>query len=100
MALKERYDFANLHNMMEEGVLTELERQLEAIADEDLCKCNDCVLDMACFSLNSLTPKYRSSLMGGIYARAELDEHEEQVRQAVSSAIERVSQNPLCENFR
>jgi competence protein ComFB len=100
MALRERYDLSDLTNQMEKFVFDELERQLEGIADEDICKCNDCILDMVCFALNSLQPRYRSSLIGSIYARVESEEVSNNVRLSVTRAIQKISQNPLCGNVR
>jgi len=98
MALSDRYDLSHMANQMENFVFEELERQLDEIADEDICKCNDCVVDMACYALNHLGPRYRSSLMGSLYARIESDEVKESVQKNVAEAIQKISQNPLCGN--
>ena len=100
MALSEKYDLSDLTNQMEDFVFDELERQLDAIADEDICKCNDCVLDMACFALNNLTPRYRSSLIGSLYARVESEEVRRSVQGSVADAVQKISQNPLCGNVK
>ena len=100
MALDDKYDLTDLTNQMEDFVFEELEKQLDAIADEDICKCNDCILDMACYALNNLTPRYRSSLIGSLYAKVESDEERHNVHDNVSEAIQKISQNPLCGNVR
>ena len=100
MSLADRYDLSDLENQMETFVFNELERQLDAIADEDICKCRDCVLDMISYALNNLTPRYRSSLLGSLYAKAEEGNVQDQVEGAVSTAIEKITQNPLCGNVR
>ena len=100
MALSDKYDLSDLTNQMEDFVFDELERQLNAIADEDICKCNDCILDMTCFALNNLAPRYRSSLIGSLYARVESSEVKENVAGIVAEAIQKISQNPLCGNVR
>lgn len=100
MALDDKYDLTDLTNQMESFVFEELEHQLDAIADEDICKCNDCVLDMACYALNSITPRYRSSLIGSLYAKVESDEVLRSVGGSVADAVQRISQNPLCGNVR
>jgi competence protein ComFB len=100
MALSEKYDLSDLTNQMEDFVFGELERQLDAIADEDICKCNDCILDMACLALNNLAPKYRSSLIGSMYAKVESDEEKDNVNGSVADAIQKISQNPLCGNVK
>ena len=99
MALSEKYDLSDLTNQMEDFVFNELEHQLATIADEDICKCNDCILDMACYALNNVSPMYRSSLMGSLYAKVETDKVSKSVRSNVSEAIQKISQNPLCGNI-
>ena len=100
MALSDNYDLSALTNQMEVFVFKELDHQLAAIADEDICKCNDCILDMACYALNNVPPRYRSSMMGSLYAKVETDEVSKSVRRNVTEAIQKISQNPLCGNVR
>jgi len=93
MSLRDTYDFDGLVNEAERLVLGELEAQL-AQAD-DLCKCQDCVLDMAAFALNNTRPAYRVSLMGSVYARSTAAaESTLDLKRAVRDAIVRVKANP------
>jgi competence protein ComFB len=89
------YDFGNLKNEAERLVLEELERQLEAYPI-DICKCNDCVVDMAAMGLNAVKPLYRSSLLGGIYTAEAMrdDSYAKSIKHAVKIAIEKISLNP------
>lgn len=89
-----RYDLTDLNNEAERFVLRELSRQLELPENEDVCREEECILDMVAFALNHVTPLYRTTLMGRLYAPALDEEHAEEVRQAVSGAIERVRENP------
>lgn len=100
MALSDKYELSDLTNQMEDFVFTELEEQLDKIADEDICKCNDCILDMSCYALNNLTPRYRSSLIGSLYAKVEDEGVSKIVESQVTEAIQKISQNPLCGNVR
>jgi competence protein ComFB len=95
MAGLEGYDFQNLSNLTEKIVLDELERQLDQYKT-DICKCNDCVVDMAAMALNSVKPLYRCSLLGELYtAEAKNDAaYAKSIEKAVSLAIEKVSLNP------
>ena len=95
MAFRDKYDFVHLKNEAENLVINELERQLEA-ADESVCRCNDCVLDIATMALNSVKPLYHVSLMGTLYAAVAMDEktYASSVREAVFKAIEKVHKNP------
>jgi competence protein ComFB len=95
MALAGIYDFEFLKNEAEELVLQELERQLAAIS-EAVCRCNECIVDMAAIALNSVKPLYRFSLLGTQYAAQAMSEetYAESVRNAVTEAISKVNGNP------
>lgn len=94
MALEDYYDLSHLKNHTEESVYIELEKQLVDIPDEDICKCNTCIVDMACLALNGLPARYRASLMGTIYSRAQDEAFEEKVKSMVAQAIAKISINP------
>ena len=95
MAIINDYDFENLKNEAENLVITELGRQLDNYSDP-ICKCNDCVVDMAARALNTVKPLYRVSLLGGLYTAHAMDEktYGTSVREAVFKAIEKVRKNP------
>ena len=97
MAL-DNYNFDNLKNEAEVQILGELERQLETYT-ATLCRCNDCILDMAAMALNTVKPLYRVSLLGSLYAATTMDEktYASSVRDAVFRAIEKVRKNPSHE---
>ena len=93
MSLRDAYDFDGLVNEAERLVLEELEAQLSQA--NDMCTCQDCVLDMAAFALNNTKPAYRVSLMGSVYARSTTStESSLDVKHAVRDAIIRVKANP------
>lgn len=93
MGIRDDYDFGVLVNETERMVADELERRLAERSG--ICLCQDCVLDMAAFALNSLKPLYRVSLLGSMYAQA-LDGggYATDVKVAVATAIDKVSANP------
>jgi competence protein ComFB len=95
MALADKYDFELLKNEAEQLVLNELEKQLED-QKGDMCRCNECVVDMAAIALNSVKPLYRFSLLGTQYAAQAMTEqsYAKNVHQAVAQAIDRVRANP------
>jgi competence protein ComFB len=94
MAL-DNYDFSLLTNETEKLVLTELERQLNE-APDSICRCNECVVDMACAALNTVRPLYHHSLMGALYTAAAMEdaEYANELRAAVAAAIKKVARNP------
>jgi competence protein ComFB len=95
MALTDRYDFELLENEAEKLVFKELEQQL-ADYDGELCRCNECVIDMAAMALNGVKPLYRVSLLGTLYAAEAMNDevYASSVREAVSNAIGKVKENP------
>ena len=96
MSLKDAYDFEFLVNEAERLVLEELEEQLERDTGNKICKCQDCILDMATYAFNNVRPAYRVSLLGKLYSDAVTGtEYEEEISAAVEAAIEKVSKNPM-----
>jgi competence protein ComFB len=95
MNFEETYGLDEIKNEVEEVAFQELETQLNNISDEDICKCKDCVQDMACFALNQIKPRYTVSLLGSLYTRAETDSLLDDIREIVAMSIEKISQNPL-----
>jgi competence protein ComFB len=95
MAFTDTYDFELLKNEAEQMVLHELEKQLAA-RGEEVCRCNECVVDMAAIALNTVKPLYRFSLLGTLYAAQAMNEqsYADSVQRAVAQAIERVRTNP------
>ena len=95
MAFIDEYNFEHLKNEAENLVIKDLDRQLEAFP-EPICRCNDCVLDMAAIALNNVKPLYRVSLLGTLYAASAMDEktYATSIREAVFIAIEKVRKNP------
>jgi competence protein ComFB len=93
MALRDDYDFDSLVNEAERAVLAELEAQIARLSG--ICKCQDCVLDMAAYALNNVKPAYRVSLMGTVYAReGSGGENAQEIRRVVSEAIKKIQGNP------
>lgn len=100
MAFKDDYDFELLVNEAENLVIEELEKQLDKEEYKDICKCQDCILDMATLALNKIKPKYRSSFTGVIYAQQFHDgKYKEEADQAIKDAIDKVSKNPSHETM-
>ena len=86
MDLTKMYSFEELTNEAERLVLDELGRALEPHKDSDWVS-EDCVLDMAAYALNKITPMYRVNLLGRLYADTLLEQHGNEIRSAVAEAI-------------
>ena len=84
-----------LVNEAKKLVIAEMESQFEDDTENKICRCQDCILDMAALALNNIKPSYRSSFTGVIYAQQLQDgRYMEQVKSAVKNAIEKVKKNP------
>lgn len=95
MPFKDTYDFDMLRNEAENLVIDELELQLSEEKNAKICKCQECILDMAAHALNNLKPKYRASYTGIIYAQQyQSGQYKEDVTKFVKSAIKKISANP------
>ena len=96
MAMINDYDFSIIKNEAENMVILEMERQLDG---SEVCRCEDCILDIATFALNKVDPRYRVSLMGTIYAHAMEDtEYGLEIKTAVKEAIAKIASNPSHED--
>ena len=95
MAFTDEYDFDLLKNEAEQLVIRELEKQLGE-KESEICRCNECIVDMAAIALNSIKPLYRFSLLGTQYAAQAMNDldYAESVRYAVAQGIEKVGANP------
>jgi competence protein ComFB len=95
MSFTDKYDFDLLKNEAEILVINEMEQQLEAESD-DMCRGNECIVDMAAIALNSVKPLYRFSLLGTLYASQAMSEqaYADNVKKAVAFAIKKVKKNP------
>jgi len=95
MGLIDEYDFDLLKNEAENLVIHEMERQLET-EQEGMCRCNECIVDIAAISLNTVKPLYRFSLLGTLYAAQAMSEqsYAESIKEAVAMAIKKVRENP------
>ena len=96
MAFKDEYNFDVLKNEAEVMVIREMEQQLSSGFYDEMCRCNECIVDIAAIALNSVKPLYRVSLLGTLYASQAITEksYAESVNQAVMQAIKRVRKNP------
>jgi competence protein ComFB len=95
MAFIDEYDFDLLKNEAENLVIHEIEDQLK-VNTVEMCKCNECIVDIAALALNSVKPLYRFSLLGTLYASQAMTEqsYADSVKEAVAMAIKKVQNNP------
>ena len=94
MAFIDEFDFGHLKNEAETLVIREMEQQLKS--EGEMCRCNDCVVDIAAIALNTVKPLYRFSILGTLYASQAMTEqsYADSVKKAVTFAIKKVKKNP------
>jgi competence protein ComFB len=101
MRFRDSYDTRDLHNMTEDAVFDAIPA---AMSDHpEMCKCQDCVLDVAAIALNNLPPhycvgKFSSMPTGVVGLRHYVPEREKEItdraRTAVEEAINKVKDHP------
>ncbi len=91
MDLQNIYSFEELTNEAERLVIEELGQQLEELDDPSIVNDEGTVLDIAAYALNRVPPMYRANLLGRIYADTLRERHEQEIRDAVRAAIEKVT---------
>ncbi len=95
MGLKDQYEFDSLVNEAERLVFEEMDKQLSADEHRGMCKCQDCILDIAALALNNVKPMYRVSLLGSLYTAGVVNTpYIEEIQKAVHLAIQKVKANP------
>ena len=86
----------NLHNHTEDIVLDLMESILSKDKFSDVCQCEQCLLDIASYTLNRIPAKYIASHNGSIHAK--LKEFEQQymvdITSIITQAIKVVNDNP------
>jgi competence protein ComFB len=94
MAFKYDYNFKDLENESERFVLQYLEEAVKG--DDSICRCEDCMLDMAAYALNHCAPSYRISLLGKLYAQAKEADNDyiKKIKKAVRDAVAKIKANP------
>ncbi len=87
--------FMELRNLMEILVVRRLDEVLDD-EKEEVCRCNQCRMDMAALALNDLTPRYVVTQRGETYSKADLLEVQRfvDVLTAISKAVKIVHNNP------
>ena len=87
-----------LHNHSEDLVLENLKYLLKKDYPE-VCSCDQCLLDMASFTLNRMPAKYISTHKGNIHAKISKFEQQYQVDLLtyLAKAINTVKENPSAD---
>ena len=84
-----------LNNITEKIVLETLEKMLKRDEFSDVCKDEECLIDMATYALNRLPAKYVASSKGEVFSKTEEleQQHSVDVLSVVTQSIKVVSEN-------
>jgi competence protein ComFB len=93
MHVRERYDFEKLRNRTLDMVLHKVERLLEE--RDDVCHCENCVLDLVAYILNHVTPLYGTSLLDPLHPnQAKEKKVHIEIELALNAGLKRIARNP------
>ncbi len=93
MKLGERYNLDNMKNRAEEMVFEAIEKQIEK--GRDMCTCEECVLDLAAWTLNHVKPGYYTSLLAPLMPRPEaVRKLQVEIELALDSGLKKLKNHP------
>ncbi len=93
MKLSESYDLEKLGNKTEEMVFDAIARLIEV--GEDVCTCEECILDLAAWTLNHVSPRYYTSLLAPLNPRPEADRRMQVgIELAIASGMKQLRRHP------
>lgn len=86
----------DLYNHTEDLVLDAMEGVLKQDKFSEICQCEQCLLDIASYTLNRIPAKYIASQTGNIHAKLQEFEqqHKVDIISTITKAIKIVSENP------
>ena len=86
----------NLQNHTEDIVLETMEKMLKDEKFDKVCTCEQCLLDIATYSLNRIPAKYTSTHKGSVHTKIKDFEQQNQVDiiKIITKAIEIISKSP------
>jgi competence protein ComFB len=97
MSLSDRYDLDKLINHSAEVVYD----RIESVLDErdDICHCEECVLDLVAYTLNHVKPLYGTSLLGQLHPSAEKQRKmDEKISRSIIEGLKRIARHPHHED--
>jgi competence protein ComFB len=93
MSLGERYNLEAIRNETAALVYARVEKLLEERAD--ICHCEVCVLDLVAFTLNRITPRYTTSMLGDLHPNPALTRKLQiEIDLALRAALGRLKEHP------
>ncbi len=93
MALSESYNLETIRNEAAELVYQKVEGMLAS--RPALCRCPTCVLDLVAFTLNRVTPRYSTSILGDLHPdEAKKRKLQVEIELALQAGLKRLASHP------
>jgi competence protein ComFB len=93
MTLEDNYNLDNIRNHTKELVYQRVEELLTK--RDDVCSCETCVLDLVAFTLNRVTPRYTTSLLGDLHPDQVLEKKIElEIELALDAGVKQLQMHP------
>ena len=93
MKIADYYDLEILKSNSEQLVLDRIGKLLDQ--RDDICKCEQCVLDLIAYVLNNVSPDYGTSLLGSFDPNQEREKGiKGQIEIALKDGLRKVTQHP------
>lgn len=91
--LDKRYDMGNIRNESQERVYKRIDKLLDG--QDDICKCETCVMDLVAFILNRITPRYTTSMLGNLHPDVVLEKKiEVEIDLALRAGLKQLQEHP------
>jgi hypothetical protein len=93
MELRETYNLDFIRNEAAEMVYERVQELLDG--RPELCRCQTCVLDLVAFTLNRISPRYSTSLLGDLHPdRSREKRAQVEIDLALRAALKRLQEHP------
>jgi competence protein ComFB len=93
MKLKERYNLDNLGNRSQEMVFESIERLIDS--GRHMCTCDECITDLAAWTLNHVTPSYYTSLLAPLNPdQGKERQMRVQIELALAAGLKKLKEHP------
>jgi hypothetical protein len=93
MALSDSYNLETIRNEAAELVYQQVEGLLAS--QPSLCRCSTCVLDLVAFTLNRVSPRYSTSILGDLHPdEAKRKKLQVEIQLALQAGLKRLASHP------
>ena len=93
MTLKDRYNLENLGNRTQELVYQAIEKLIDQ--GTSMCTCEECVTDLAAWTLNHAAPRYYTSLLAPLTPDPVRErQYQVEIELALAAGVKKLKEHP------